>query len=86
MILHSEAGSARDSGLADVHLRILHIGSLMTFMNLRPAEKFGWRPAPGVRSVSEVHEHMGQSISYARMIGVVPPWSEQAARPVATKT
>lgn len=124
-----------------------------------PAEKFSWRPAPGIRSVSEVymhiavgnyfilsqagiappadikitmetekqvtekadvirwlkqsqelvrtsypkvdlqkkvkflgndttaegvmlrllvhnHEHMGQSIAYARMIGVVPPWSE----------
>ncbi len=124
-----------------------------------PAEKFSWRPAPGVRSVSEVymhiavgnyflltqagfklpadlkinadteksvtdkaqvmqwlkrsqdlvresypkadlqkktdflghptnvdgvllrllvhnHEHMGQSIAYARMIGVVPPWSQ----------
>jgi uncharacterized damage-inducible protein DinB len=124
-----------------------------------PAEKFGWRPAPGIRSVSEVymhvaianyyllsqaggklppevkiaetmeksvtakpdvlkwlkdsqelvrasypkldrqkkvkffsedttadgvlmrllvhdHEHMGQSIAYARMIGVKPPWSE----------
>ncbi len=22
------------------------------------------------------HEHMGQSIAYARMIGVVPPWSK----------
>jgi uncharacterized damage-inducible protein DinB len=22
------------------------------------------------------HEHMGQSIAYARMIGVVPPWSQ----------
>jgi uncharacterized damage-inducible protein DinB len=122
-----------------------------------PADKFGWRPAPGVRSVSEVymhivlgnyfllgqagakvpaavkadmektvtakadvikalkdsqaavraaypaieqkkkvnfisgettaegvllrllvhnHEHMGQSIAYARMIGVTPPWSQ----------
>lgn len=23
------------------------------------------------------HEHMGQSVAYARMIGVVPPWSKQ---------
>jgi uncharacterized damage-inducible protein DinB len=22
------------------------------------------------------HEHMGQSVAYARMIGVVPPWSK----------
>ena len=131
--------------------------------NAIPAEKFSWRPAPGVRSVSEVymhiaignyfllgqagvkappdvaaklkpdtektvtakadviqwlknsqeavrenygkidrqkkvkffgtdttadgvlmrilvhnHEHMGQSIAYARMIGVTPPWSQSA--------
>jgi len=22
------------------------------------------------------HAHMGQSIAYARMIGLIPPWSE----------
>jgi uncharacterized damage-inducible protein DinB len=25
------------------------------------------------------HEHMGQSVAYARMIGVVPPWSKQGS-------
>src|SRR6266545_4796082 len=100
-----------------------------------PQEKYGWRPAPGIRSVSEVyvhvaganyllpsfmgvkmpagidrvaenladadldkkvktfggremtqrallvailnhmHEHLGQSIAYARVNGVAPPWS-----------
>jgi uncharacterized damage-inducible protein DinB len=25
--------------------------------------------------VSHLHEHLGQSFAYARMIGVVPPWS-----------
>jgi uncharacterized damage-inducible protein DinB len=132
---------------------------LLQLAEATPAEKFAWRPAPGVRSVSEVymhiaagnyflvnqagvkppadikitqttekevaakadvirwlkdsqewvrqnrakadlqkkanlfgnetnmdgiymrilvhnHEHMGQSIAYARMIGVKPPWSE----------
>ena len=133
--------------------------------NATPAEKFSWRPAPGIRSVSEVymhiaignyfllgqagvkmpaevaaklkpdtettvtakadviqwlkdsqaavrehypkvdhekkvkffgtdttadnillrilvhnHEHMGQSIAYARTIGVVPPWSQSAGQ------
>jgi hypothetical protein len=27
---------------------------------------------------SHAHEHLGQSIAYARSIGVVPPWSQQA--------
>jgi uncharacterized damage-inducible protein DinB len=25
-----------------------------------------------------VHEHLGQSIAYARMIGIVPPWTAAA--------
>ena len=41
-----------------------------------------------VRSVllvllSHMHEHLGQSIAYARMVGVVPPWT--AARMAAEK-
>ena len=28
-----------------------------------------------LRLLVQNHEHMGQSIAYARMIGVVPPWS-----------
>ena len=26
------------------------------------------------------HEHMGQSVAYARMIGVVPPWSQKSSQ------
>ena len=29
--------------------------------------------------LTHVHEHLGQSIAYARSIGVVPPWSQPAA-------
>jgi uncharacterized damage-inducible protein DinB len=29
--------------------------------------------------VGHLHEHLGQSIAYARTNGVVPPWSEEAA-------
>jgi uncharacterized damage-inducible protein DinB len=29
------------------------------------------------------HEHMGQLIAYARVNGIVPPWSEEQARPAA---
>ena len=26
--------------------------------------------------MNHLHEHLGQSIAYARMNGVVPPWSQ----------
>ena len=25
--------------------------------------------------LSHIHEHLGQSVAYARMVGVVPPWT-----------
>ena len=28
-----------------------------------------------MHTVAHAHEHLGQSIAYARMNGVVPPWS-----------
>jgi uncharacterized damage-inducible protein DinB len=31
-----------------------------------------------LRILAHISEHMGQSIAYARMNGIVPPWSEQA--------
>jgi uncharacterized damage-inducible protein DinB len=31
------------------------------------------------------HEHLGQAIAYARMNGIVPPWSEEQAKPPAAK-
>ena len=33
--------------------------------------------------LSHTHEHLGQSIAYARMVGVVPPWT--AAQMAAEK-
>ena len=29
-----------------------------------------------LRLLVHTNEHMGQSVAYARMIGVVPPWSQ----------
>jgi uncharacterized damage-inducible protein DinB len=57
---------------------------LIALAEATPPEKFAWRPASGVRSTSEVYmhivihanEHMGQLVAYARMTGVVPPWSQ----------
>ena len=31
--------------------------------------------------LTHAHEHLGQSIAYARSIGVVPPWSQKAPEP-----
>ncbi|HTG29407.1 MAG TPA: DinB family protein [Methylomirabilota bacterium] len=118
----------------------LHVSQqLIALAEATPADKYSWRPAPGVRSTSEVYmhiaianfyllsvtgpkmpvdlnavktahlaetpedlkravkiydrdatvdgmylriivhanEHMGQLIAYARMTGVVPPWSKE---------
>jgi uncharacterized damage-inducible protein DinB len=32
-------------------------------------------------AASHAHEHLGQAIAYARMNGVVPPWSVKQAQP-----
>ncbi|MBZ5589269.1 MAG: DinB family protein [Acidobacteriia bacterium] len=55
----------------------------------KPTEFFGMKTT--VRGgyllvVSHVHEHLGQSIAYARMNGVVPPWTakQQEAEKAAT--
>jgi uncharacterized damage-inducible protein DinB len=45
----------------------------------RPATFFDRKSTVGgieVRAVMHLHEHLGQLIAYARMIGVVPPWSQ----------
>jgi uncharacterized damage-inducible protein DinB len=35
--------------------------------------------------VADAHEHLGQSVAYAREIGVVPPWTVQAQKQAAEK-
>jgi uncharacterized damage-inducible protein DinB len=35
---------------------------------------------------THMHEHLGQSIAYARSNGVTPPWSEGAEQPAPAKT
>lgn len=57
----------------------------------KPAEFFGFKTT--VRGgyllvLSHVHEHLGQMIAYARMNGVVPPWTakEHAAEQAEMKT
>jgi len=35
--------------------------------------------------VADAHEHLGQSIAYARENGIVPPWTVEAQKQVAEK-
>jgi len=35
--------------------------------------------------VTHNHEHLGQSIAYARMNGITPPWTEEAEKKAAAK-
>ena len=46
---------ARDQYIAD--LDTLH-AKFVALVNAIPEDKYGWRPAPGVRSVSEVLMHV----------------------------
>ena len=43
----------------------LHVSSqLIALAEVTPAERFGWRPAPGVRSTSEVYMHIALANFY----------------------
>ena len=43
---------------------------LLALAQAMPADKFGWRPGPGVRSVSEVYMHIAQgNLGLLRMAG-----------------
>jgi uncharacterized damage-inducible protein DinB len=47
---------------------------LLDLANAMPAEKYSWRPAPGVRSVSEVYVHVsGGNYMIPSFMGVKPP-------------
>ena len=47
---------------------------IMDLAESTPADKFSWRPAPGVRSISEVYMHVaGGNYFLATFVGVKPP-------------
>ncbi|MDE2721219.1 hypothetical protein [Candidatus Palauibacter polyketidifaciens] len=60
---------------------------ILELARVMPAEKFSWAPGEGVMQVGEVYMHiarynfmyldqnLGIAVSYARMNGIVPPWS-----------
>ena len=53
----------------------MHVSQqLIALAEATPAEKFAWRPAPGVRSVSEVYMHIALSnFMLLGVTGVKPP-------------
>ena len=65
------AASIAELFLADLDTVEKKYGSLAEAI---PADKFGWRPGEGVRSVSEVFTHVA-SANYMipSMIGIEPP-------------
>jgi uncharacterized damage-inducible protein DinB len=49
----------------------------------KPVDFFGREKtvrAVYLRMLAHAHEHMGQSIAYARVNGIVPPWSQPASK------
>jgi uncharacterized damage-inducible protein DinB len=53
-----------------------------------PAEKYSWRPAPGVRSISEVYMHIaGGNYFLASFVGMKPPaYDEGSLERISDKT
>ena len=61
---------------------------LIALAEATPAEKFSWRPAPGVRSTSEVYMHIVDANFY--LLSITGPkipadWNENMVKTVATK-
>ena len=47
---------------------------LLQLADATPADKFGWRPAPGVRSISEVYMHLAAgNLWLLQQAGTTPP-------------
>jgi len=60
--------------LSDVEKKIEDLAAAV------PAEKYTWRPAPGVRSVSEVYMHIaGGNYFLASFVGMKPPAYDESA-------
>src|SRR5437762_6106223 len=67
--------------LNDVQKKIEDLAAAM------PADKYTWRPAPGVRSVSEVFMHIaGGNYFLASFVGMKPPaYDEQSLEKITDK-
>ncbi len=60
--------------LADVEKKIVDLAAAT------PADKYSWRPAPRVRSISEVYMHIaGGNYFLASFVGMKPPAYDEAS-------
>jgi len=54
----------------------------------KPVKEFGPDASAGdivYLIITDAHEHLGQAITYARINGIVPPWTAEAAKKAAEK-
>jgi len=72
----------KDQAVADLEASFAHLRKAMTadttglgsevdFFNTKMSRQAAW-----IGAVTHLHEHLGQSIAYARSNKVVPPWSK----------
>ena len=78
----TDKGDVREALLASIEFVRENAATLSEDRLLKATQLYG-RDVPGwavlVQLVAHMNEHVGQSVSYARMNGVVPPWSRPAS-------
>ena len=74
---------SRDSVVAELERSFMHLGNAMAktgTQNLADVVNMFGQKSPvqdlWILTTTHLHEHLGQSIAYARMNGVKPPWSK----------
>ena len=73
---------SRDAVIADLQTSFAHLKAAMQAAGARLGDEvtfFGQKSTGQgvwIGGTTHLHEHLGQSIAYARMNGVVPPWSK----------
>jgi len=80
--LQSIASEAPKSGFRAEFLRDLDgvQRKIVDLASAVPADKYSWRPAPGVRSISEVYMHIaGGNYFLASFVGMKPPAYDERA-------
>ncbi len=73
----------REQTVAELEMSFAHLKTAMQKttapMLMNSLDMFGQKStqqATWVATTTHLHEHLGQSIAYARMNGIVPPWSK----------
>lgn len=73
----------RDQIVAELETSFAHLKGAMTKTTaddlMKPVSMFGMKSnaqSMWILTATHLHEHLGQSIAYARMNGIVPPWSK----------